>query len=106
MRIVMLAYSVFPIPIAAGVLYPAFGILLSPMIAAAEMSFSSVSVIDNAFRLRSVRISTCACSARWVLDCRCMNQMQSITLSRYSPFDGLCRRLLRQRDVRELLSNT
>jgi Cu+-exporting ATPase len=45
------AYNAFGVPIAAGVLYPAFGILLSPMIAAAAMSFSSVSVITNALRL-------------------------------------------------------
>ena len=44
-------YNAFGIPIAAGALYPAFGILLSPMIAAAAMSFSSVSVIANALRL-------------------------------------------------------
>ena len=50
------AYNVLGIPIAAGVLYPAFGILLSPMIAAAAMSFSSVSVIGNALRLRGVRV--------------------------------------------------
>jgi Cu+-exporting ATPase len=46
-------YNSAGVPIAAGVLYPAFGILLSPMIAAAAMSFSSVSVIGNALRLRT-----------------------------------------------------
>lgn len=50
------AYNSAGIPIAAGVLYPFFGILLSPMLAAAAMSFSSVSVIANALRLRSARV--------------------------------------------------
>jgi Cu+-exporting ATPase len=45
-------YNSLGVPVAAGVLYPFFGILLSPMIAAAAMSFSSVSVIGNALRLR------------------------------------------------------
>jgi len=49
-------YNSFGVPVAAGVLYPVFGILLSPMIAAAAMSFSSVSVIANALRLRRARI--------------------------------------------------
>jgi Cu+-exporting ATPase len=49
-------YNAVGVPVAAGVLYPFFGILLSPMIAAAAMSFSSVSVIANALRLRSVKI--------------------------------------------------
>jgi Cu+-exporting ATPase len=50
------AYNIIGIPIAAGVLYPAFGLLLSPMIAALAMSLSSVSVIANALRLRSAKI--------------------------------------------------
>ncbi len=50
------AYNALGVPIAAGVLYPVFGILLSPMIAAAAMSFSSVSVVGNALRLRRVVI--------------------------------------------------
>ena len=45
-------YNVLGIPVAAGVLYPSIGLLLNPMIAAAAMSFSSVSVIGNALRLR------------------------------------------------------
>lgn len=49
-------YNVLGIPVAAGVLYPFFGILLSPMIAALAMSFSSVSVIANALRLRSLKL--------------------------------------------------
>jgi len=49
-------YNVIGIPIAAGVLYPSFGLLLSPMLASAAMSFSSVSVIANALRLRKVSL--------------------------------------------------
>ena len=49
-------YNALGVPIAAGALYPFFGILLSPMIAAAAMSFSSVSVVGNALRLRTVRL--------------------------------------------------
>lgn len=49
-------YNAVGVPVAAGVLYPFFGILLSPMIAAAAMSFSSISVIGNALRLKAVKI--------------------------------------------------
>jgi Cu+-exporting ATPase len=50
------AYNSLGVPLAAGVLYPLFGLLLSPMIAAAAMSFSSVSVIGNSLRLRNLRL--------------------------------------------------
>ncbi|SEC40992.1 heavy metal translocating P-type ATPase [Terriglobus roseus] len=50
------AYNIIGVPVAAGVLYPFFGFLLSPMIAAAAMSLSSVSVIGNALRLRSAKL--------------------------------------------------
>ena len=49
-------YNVLGVPIAAGALYPYFGMLLSPIIASAAMTFSSVSVIANALRLRRVRL--------------------------------------------------
>jgi len=50
------AYNALGVPVAAGALYPFFGVLLSPIIAAAAMSFSSVSVVGNALRLRRVRV--------------------------------------------------
>jgi Cu+-exporting ATPase len=49
-------YNALGVPVAAGVLYPSFGLLLSPIIASAAMTFSSVSVIANALRLRRVRL--------------------------------------------------
>jgi P-type Cu+ transporter len=50
------AYNTAGIPLAAGVLYPLFGLLLSPVVAAAAMALSSVSVIGNALRLRAVKV--------------------------------------------------
>jgi len=50
------AYNAIGIPVAAGALYPAFGLLLSPVVAALAMSLSSVSVIANALRLRAARL--------------------------------------------------
>jgi Cu+-exporting ATPase len=50
------AYNSVGVPLAAGILYPMFGLLLSPIIAAAAMSLSSVSVIGNALRLRTARL--------------------------------------------------
>jgi Cu+-exporting ATPase len=50
-------YNSLGVPVAAGALYPVFGLLLSPMLAAAAMSFSSVSVIANALRLRRAKLS-------------------------------------------------
>jgi Cu+-exporting ATPase len=49
-------YNAVGVPLAAGVLFPEFGLLLNPMIAAAAMSFSSVSVIANALRLRAIKL--------------------------------------------------
>ena len=54
--ILAFVYNVIGIPLAAGALYPKFGLLLSPVIAAAAMSLSSVSVIANALRIRISRI--------------------------------------------------
>jgi Cu+-exporting ATPase len=50
-------YNIIGIPIAAGILFPIFGILLSPMIAAAAMSASSLSVVGNALRLRNIPLA-------------------------------------------------
>jgi len=50
------AFNALAVPIAAGLFYPLFGLLLNPMIASAAMSLSSVTVIGNALRLRSVRL--------------------------------------------------
>jgi Cu+-exporting ATPase len=53
-------YNVVGVPVAAGVLYPMFGLLLSPIIASAAMAFSSVSVIGNALRLRGIKLGDAA----------------------------------------------
>jgi Cu+-exporting ATPase len=50
------AYNALGVPVAAGVLYPFTGVLLSPVLAAAAMSFSSVSVVGNALRLRKMAL--------------------------------------------------
>jgi Cu+-exporting ATPase len=52
------AYNVVGIPVAAGVLFPIFGLLLSPILASAAMAFSSVSVVMNSLRLRRFRTAT------------------------------------------------
>lgn len=49
-------YNAFGVPVAAGLLYPLFGILISPMFAALAMSPSSVSVVTNALRLRTIKL--------------------------------------------------
>ena len=55
-KVFAFVYNSLGVPIAAGVLYPVFGLLLSPVFAAAAMSFSSVSVVGNALRLRRARV--------------------------------------------------
>jgi Cu+-exporting ATPase len=57
-------YNALGVPVAAGLLYPVFGLLLSPMIAALAMSLSSVSVVGNALRLRNASLSVAAREAR------------------------------------------
>src|SRR3546814_13643533 len=57
-------YNALGVPVAAGVLYPAFGILLSPMVAALAMSLSSVSVVANALRLARLKIGRASCRER------------------------------------------
>jgi cation transport ATPase len=56
LSVMLKAYNLLGVPVAAGVLYPVFGLLLSPMIAVAAMTLSSASVISNTLRLRKVEI--------------------------------------------------
>jgi Kef-type K+ transport system membrane component KefB len=58
------SYNVLGVPVAAGVLYPVFGLLLSPMIASVAMSLSSVSVIANVLRLRHLELQAAILAAR------------------------------------------
>ncbi|MGE3468282.1 MAG: heavy metal translocating P-type ATPase, partial [Pyrinomonadaceae bacterium] len=60
-------YNAMGVPIAAGLLFPVFGLLLSPMIASAAMTFSSVSVILNALRLRKISLYARLASACWII---------------------------------------
>ena len=61
-------YNAAGVPITAGILYPAFGLTLSPVIAAAAMALSSVSVVGNALRLRSFRNASFGCADRDLID--------------------------------------
>ena len=74
----LIAYDIIGVPIAAGALYPAFGILLSPIVAALAMSLSSVSVIANALRLRGARLEGDANSSHL----RAMQAQQAATINR------------------------
>ena len=79
-------YNALGVPIAAGVLYPVFGILLSPMIAAAAMSLSSVSVVGNALRLSNVDLDLAARRATSMTDqARCRRRRCRRTGSRRRP---------------------
>ena len=77
-------YNALGIPIAAGVLYPFFGVLLSPIIAGAAMSFSSLSVVANALRLRSVRFEP----KQGELTTDCQDYRESIVKAGHPPFYG------------------
>src|SRR5690606_18588527 len=71
-------YNALGVPIAAGVLYPVFGLLLSPVIASLAMSLSSVSVITNSLRLRTVDLWAARCRLRYRLPVRLENARAAV----------------------------
>ena len=89
-------YNALGIPVAAGLLYPVFGVLLSPMIAAAAMSFSSVSVIANALRLRAARSATVRIRLRSITQARFQSLHECFWTTRKRKLNNRLRRVIGQ----------